>query len=94
MYLATLITRTAVNLTFGCNLTIRMLLYNNLFSNTIRILNNVRHIHLGSAHYEVQLLTRLRVVDNSKIGKRAMAEGKAPKIIHIYNKTGVGRIGK
>jgi len=38
-------------------------------------------------------LTRCRVVDNSAIGKLAMAEGKPPKIIHIYNKTGIGTIG-
>lgn len=42
---------------------------------------------------EIQKLTRLRVVDNSEIGKRAMAEGKPPKCIHVYNKTGVGKIG-
>jgi large subunit ribosomal protein L14 len=34
----------------------------------------------------VQLLTRLRCVDNSKIGKQAMLEGRPPKIIHIYSK--------
>ncbi|XP_071455319.1 large ribosomal subunit protein uL14m [Hetaerina americana] len=38
-------------------------------------------------------LTRLRVVDNSEIGKLAMAEGKPPRCIHIYNKKGVGTIG-
>ncbi|XP_022909505.1 large ribosomal subunit protein uL14m [Onthophagus taurus] len=52
-----------------------------------------RNIHVSSCLNEVQLLTRLRVVDNSEIGKRAMAEGKPPKIIHVYNKTGIGMIG-
>ncbi|XP_050664233.1 39S ribosomal protein L14, mitochondrial [Leptidea sinapis] len=42
---------------------------------------------------EVRLLTRLRVVDNSEIGKRAMAEGKPPKLICVYNKQRVGYIG-
>lgn len=42
---------------------------------------------------EVRLLTRLRVVDNSDIGKRAMMEGKPPKVIHVYNQQRVGRIG-
>ncbi|KOB64461.1 Mitochondrial ribosomal protein L14 [Operophtera brumata] len=42
---------------------------------------------------EVQLLTRLRVVDNSELGKRAMAEGKPPKVIHVYNKKRLGLIG-
>jgi large subunit ribosomal protein L14 len=32
-------------------------------------------------------------VDNSEIGKQAMAEGKPPKCIHIYNKKGIGTIG-
>uniref|UniRef100_A0A2S2QD23 Large ribosomal subunit protein uL14m n=1 Tax=Sipha flava TaxID=143950 RepID=A0A2S2QD23_9HEMI len=41
----------------------------------------------------VMKLTRLRVVDNSKIGKQAMAEGKPPRCIHIYNKKGIGTIG-
>ncbi|KAJ9578114.1 hypothetical protein L9F63_025026, partial [Diploptera punctata] len=39
------------------------------------------------------LLTRLRVVDNSEIGKAAMAEGKPPKCIHVYNKKRVGTVG-
>lgn len=38
-------------------------------------------------------LSRLRVVDNSAIGKKAMLEGKPPRCIHIYNKVGVGYIG-
>ena len=39
------------------------------------------------------LLSRLRVVDNSSIGKEAMLEGRPPKVIHVYNKTGVGYLG-
>lgn len=39
------------------------------------------------------LLTRLRVVDNSVLGKQAMLEGKPPKCIHVYNPTGIGTIG-
>ncbi|BES93807.1 ribosomal protein L14 [Nesidiocoris tenuis] len=38
-------------------------------------------------------MSRLRVVDNSAIGKEAMAEGRPPKVIHVYTKTGVGTIG-
>jgi len=40
------------------------------------------------------LLSRLRVVDNSEIGKKAMAEGKPPRCIHVYNKKRLGLIGK
>ncbi|KAJ0175910.1 hypothetical protein K1T71_008084 [Dendrolimus kikuchii] len=49
--------------------------------------------HTTASLSEVRLLTRLRVVDNSEIGKRAMAEGKPPKIICVYNKRRVGFIG-
>lgn len=49
--------------------------------------------HTTACMNEVRLLTRLRVVDNSEIGKRAMAEGKPPKVICVYNKKRVGFIG-
>ncbi|XP_028155926.1 large ribosomal subunit protein uL14m [Ostrinia nubilalis] len=49
--------------------------------------------HTTACLNEVRLLTRLRVVDNSEIGKRAMAEGKPPKVICVYNKKRVGYIG-
>jgi len=55
---------------------------------------NVGHtFHTSSVRGHIIKLTRLRVVDNSEIGKQAMAEGKPPKCIHIYNKKGVGTIG-
>ncbi|OQR74429.1 39S ribosomal protein L14 [Tropilaelaps mercedesae] len=41
----------------------------------------------------IHKLTRLRVVDNSKLGKEAMMEGKPPKVIHVYNKTGRADLG-
>lgn len=53
----------------------------------------VRNFHTTNKCSEIQKLTRLRVVDNSEIGKQAMAEGKPPRCIHVYNKTGIGRIG-
>ncbi|CAH1098671.1 unnamed protein product [Psylliodes chrysocephalus] len=52
-----------------------------------------RNFHVSNQRYEIQKLTRLRVVDNSEIGKQAMAEGRPPRCIHVYNKTGVGKIG-
>ncbi|XP_019866159.1 39S ribosomal protein L14, mitochondrial [Aethina tumida] len=51
------------------------------------------NLHTTSACNEIQKMSRLRVVDNSDIGKQAMAEGKPPKCIHVYNKTGIGKIG-
>lgn len=52
-----------------------------------------RSFHTTTACQEIRKLARLRVVDNSEIGKRAMAEGKPPRCIHVYNKRGVGYIG-
>ncbi|XP_057379590.1 large ribosomal subunit protein uL14m-like [Daphnia carinata] len=52
-----------------------------------------RSFHQCQPLNQIQLLTRLRVVDNSTIGKEAMLEGRPPKCIHVYNKTGIGTIG-
>ncbi|XP_012250826.2 39S ribosomal protein L14, mitochondrial [Athalia rosae] len=52
-----------------------------------------RSIHTTLVSQEIQKMTRLRVVDNSEIGKRAMLEGKPPRCIHVYNKQSVGFLG-
>ncbi|XP_076753446.1 mitochondrial ribosomal protein L14 [Xylocopa sonorina] len=52
-----------------------------------------RNISTTTISNQIIKLTRLRVVDNSEIGKQAMMEGKPPRCIHIYNKKGVGYIG-
>uniref|UniRef100_A0A1B6ECD6 Large ribosomal subunit protein uL14m n=1 Tax=Clastoptera arizonana TaxID=38151 RepID=A0A1B6ECD6_9HEMI len=52
-----------------------------------------RAFHSSQIYNHIIKLTRLRVVDNSEIGKKAMAEGKPPRCIHVYNKVGVGTIG-
>ncbi len=57
------------------------------------IQNNTHAIHTTAACNIIRKLARLRVVDNSEIGKRAMAEGKPPRCIHVYNKKGIGLIG-
>ena len=41
-----------------------------------------RH-RLGPFGYGIQKQTRLRVVDNSKIGMEAMELGRPPKVIHV-----------
>ncbi|XP_050303414.1 39S ribosomal protein L14, mitochondrial [Anthonomus grandis grandis] len=63
------------------------------FRSTVHLAHCARNFHLSQAVSEIQMMTRLRVVDNSAIGKQAMAEGKPPKCIHVYNKTGIGKIG-
>ncbi|XP_054263664.1 39S ribosomal protein L14, mitochondrial [Macrosteles quadrilineatus] len=52
-----------------------------------------RAFHFSAPKNHIMKLTRLRVVDNSELGQKAMAEGKPPKCIHIYNKKGIGTIG-
>ncbi|XP_062584547.1 large ribosomal subunit protein uL14m-like [Saccostrea cucullata] len=42
---------------------------------------------------ELRLLSRVKVVDNSKIGRNAKQSGRPVRIIHVYNKTHVGRLG-
>lgn len=49
--------------------------------------------HTTAVCNEIRKLARLRVVDNCDIGKRAMAEGKPPRVIHVYNKKMVGYTG-
>lgn len=62
-------------------------------SNTVG-LNQINHLlHTSPVCNEIRKLARLRVVDNSELGKRAMAEGRPPRCIHVYNKRGIGLIG-
>ena len=42
---------------------------------------------------QVIKLTRLRVVDNSQLGRAAELAGKPARCIHVYNKKGVGTLG-
>lgn len=50
-------------------------------------------LHTSATLQHIQKLTKLRVVDNSALGKAAMLEGRPPKCIHVYNKTGFGHTG-
>lgn len=52
-----------------------------------------RGFQTSAVQNQIIKLSRLRVVDNSDIGKEAMMIGKPPRTIHIYNKKGVGQIG-
>lgn len=51
------------------------------------------YFHTTSQNMEIRKLARLRVVDNSEIGKQAMTEGRPPRVIHVYNKKHIGMIG-
>lgn len=52
-----------------------------------------KNIHTTAVCNEIRKLARLRVVDNSVIGKKAMTEGKPPRVIHVYTKTSIGFLG-
>jgi len=67
----------------------------NIFKNNIVKLFGIekKFIHTTSTCNEIRKLARLRVVDNSEIGKKAMLEGRPPRCIHVYNKRSVGFIG-
>ncbi|XP_055716837.1 39S ribosomal protein L14, mitochondrial [Phlebotomus papatasi] len=63
-----------------------------LFSNIPNHPQNAA-FHTSPVCNEIRKLARLRVVDNSELGKAAMIEGKPPRCIHVYNKRHVGLIG-
>jgi len=65
-----------------------------LLRNFNPLTTTIRQFHQSQVSNQVMLLSRLRVVDNSTIGKEAMLEGRPPKVIQVYNKTGVGYLGK
>lgn len=50
-------------------------------------------LHSTQVLAEIRKLARLRVVDNSEIGKSAMLEGRPPRVIHVYKPTSVGTTG-
>uniref|UniRef100_A0A8C3L5T9 Large ribosomal subunit protein uL14m n=1 Tax=Chrysolophus pictus TaxID=9089 RepID=A0A8C3L5T9_CHRPC len=50
-----------------------------------------RHLSVSGACRAIQKLTRVRVVDNSALGNAPYH--RPPKCIHVYNKTGVGKVG-
>ena len=59
------------------------------------LLYSSRQLHTSAVRQWVCKQTKMRVVDNSKIGKEAMTEGKPVKCIHVYKKSKVmdGQLG-
>lgn len=41
----------------------------------------------------LQITTRVRIVDDSQLARDGMAYKRAPRIIHVYNKTGIAMVG-
>lgn len=52
-----------------------------------------RQLTTSAVTCHVMKLTRMRVVDNSELGRAAMTEGRPPRVIHVYNRTPVGTVG-
>ncbi|KAG8189417.1 hypothetical protein JTE90_020231 [Oedothorax gibbosus] len=52
-----------------------------------------RNFSISPQTNHIMKLTRLRVVDNSNLGKQAMLDGKPPRCIQVYKKTGIGTVG-
>ncbi|KAK6180851.1 hypothetical protein SNE40_008829 [Patella caerulea] len=52
-----------------------------------------RSFSTTSCLHEIRKLARMRVVDNSALGKAARLSGKPARVIHVYNKTSVGTVG-
>lgn len=57
------------------------------------VCNAERNISTSAVSCYLQKRSRLRVVDNSSLGRQAMTDAKPPRIIHVYNKTGYAGIG-
>ncbi|XP_033835803.1 39S ribosomal protein L14, mitochondrial [Periophthalmus magnuspinnatus] len=50
-----------------------------------------RTFRVSSAAAAIQKMTRVRVVDNSSLGNTPYH--KAPRVIHVYTKNGIGKVG-
>lgn len=50
-----------------------------------------RTFSVSSAAAAIQKMTRVRVVDNSSLGNTPYH--RAPRVIHVYTKNGIGKVG-
>uniref|UniRef100_A0A8D8QSN2 Large ribosomal subunit protein uL14m n=1 Tax=Cacopsylla melanoneura TaxID=428564 RepID=A0A8D8QSN2_9HEMI len=65
-----------------------------LCSKETKVLKHCSNLyHTTPCLNHVMHMSRLRVVDNSEIGRQAMAEGKPPKVIGVYNQNHIATIG-
>ncbi|XP_066474704.1 large ribosomal subunit protein uL14m isoform X2 [Tiliqua scincoides] len=65
--------------------------YPGLFLTQISRATNQRNFSISGVCNAIQKMTRVRVVDNSALGNTPYH--RPPKCIHVYNKTGVGKVG-
>ncbi|XP_053160296.1 39S ribosomal protein L14, mitochondrial [Hemicordylus capensis] len=65
--------------------------YPGLFLTQISRATNQRSFSVSGVCSAIQKMTRVRVVDNSALGNTPYH--RPPKCIHVYNKSGVGKVG-
>ncbi|KAI1240671.1 hypothetical protein IHE44_0009107, partial [Lamprotornis superbus] len=83
-----------LKLTHVPNVGYQMALLNRRFGLSLTHLSSAviqRQFSITEACQAIQKLTRVRVVDNSTLGNTPYH--RPPKCIHVYNKTGVGKVG-
>ncbi|XP_014785025.1 39S ribosomal protein L14, mitochondrial [Octopus bimaculoides] len=74
-------------------------MFGNILRNSIPCISNItstgfpRTFCTTQSLCEIRKLARMRVVDNSAIGRAAAAAGRPARVIQVYNKKGVGMIG-
>ncbi|KAI3385380.1 hypothetical protein SNEBB_009850 [Seison nebaliae] len=61
----------------------------------MKFLQNIlsRSVSMTTQRFHIVKLTRMNIVDNSSIAINGMAYHRRPKVIHVYTKTGIGRVG-
>ena len=58
--------------------------------NSVQCLTQIRNFSRSPVHQWIGNQTRLRVVDNSALGREAMTQNKKVKCIHVYTKKKIG----
>lgn len=66
-----------------------------LLCRTLPLSQSVTHRYFSTTNclQELRKLARVRVVDNSALGRAATVAGKPARIIHVYNKQEVAHLG-
>ncbi len=55
--------------------------------------NQLLNESTSNALNHVRFTTRMKIVDNSQLAQDGMVYKRAPRIIRVYNKTGIATIG-
>ncbi|CAF1023089.1 unnamed protein product [Brachionus calyciflorus] len=68
---------------------------NRFLLNTVKNISSIstRDFSVSMKLEHVQFMSRMKIVDDSKLARDGMTYKRAPKIIHVYNKKQIGGIG-